>query len=91
MRLIQVTIGASATPVEGANPPIDTIPTQNGVVIQNNAAHNCAYGDSTVTITSGIVVPFGAPGTPQILLGKIDLSKLYLAGTQNDVINVFAF
>ena len=94
---MQVTIGSSATPLiaPGSTLPsgLPSIITRCGVIIQNNAAHSCAFavGDSSVTISTGIVLPSGSPGGVATLRGQIDMSKVYVAGTQGDAINFTPF
>ena len=83
----QVTIGASAT-------QLATVVTQcNWIVIQNNATHAMRIGDSTVTSSKGILLASGSPGGsfyqgPLPTGGATDLSTWWVAGTQNDVVDV---
>lgn len=80
-----VTIGASTTQVS-------TTKVQcNWVVFQNNAANNMAIGDSTTTITTGTLIYSGGGSFYQNTEKSglyVDLSKWYVAGTQNDVLNI---
>jgi hypothetical protein len=87
MRLIQVTIGAAATQIT-ANQIYASV-----LLIQKNTANNCRVGDKTVTSSKGIVVPAGntTPVAP-LKIGRSDnripLFEYYIAGTQNDVVDV---
>ena len=80
-----VTIGASTTQVS-------TTKVQcNWVVFQNNAANNMAIGDSTTTITTGTLIYSGGGSFYQNTEKSglyVDLSKWYVAGTQNNVMNI---
>ena len=86
--LVQVTLGTGATQVSPLNINVQSLE------IQNNAAHNCRVGDSTVTASKGILLAFNAtpPGGAFTLdldfpRGTI-LSQWYIAGTAADVIDV---
>ena len=87
MRLIQVTIGASATQVTTAQ-----IYTPF-VAFQKNTANNCRVGDNTVTTSKGIVLAAGNT-TPQVPFvvhrsdNRVLLSQYSIAGTQGDVVDV---
>ncbi len=90
-KTIQVTIGASATQIS------TTKILCSSWMIQNNAAHNIRFGDSTVTSSIGTLLAGGtAPGGSYTSTGSTngtqpvpdDLSQWYIAGTQNDVIDV---
>lgn len=88
MTNLQVTIGASATPIySGARNYYASF-----LIIQNNAAHNCAFGGAGVTITNGIILASGSPGGSSTMQFNFPrgacLNNLYIAGTQGDVINV---
>ncbi len=85
---IQVTIGASATQVSAAQVEC------RWVVFQDNASHAIHIGDAAVSSTRGIQLASGSPGgsftinpTSQTN-AAIDLRTWYIAGTQNDVIDV---
>jgi hypothetical protein len=86
VKTLQVTIGAGVTEIStGAL-------FCSEVQIQNNAAHSIRVGDSATTSSRGALLASGSPGGSQTWgpfpNGKIDLSQLYIAGTQNDVIDV---
>jgi hypothetical protein len=87
MRLIQVTIGAAATQVTTAHIYAAV------VLAQKNTANNCRIGDSTVTTSKGIVVPAGntTPQPPVTIArsdNRISLWEYFVAGTQNDVVDI---
>ena len=82
----QVTIGASATQL--------SITTLNcrWFIVQNNAAHAARLGDSGTTSSKGTSLP-ATPSSPfqspMVQPGGVwNLSQWYVAGTQNDVIDV---
>ncbi|SRR6266481_7736145 len=83
---LQVTIGASATKVSTAQLLVYQ------VTVQNNASHAVRVGDSTASSSVGALLASGSPGGSvnfgPLPFKAIDLSKLYVAGTQNDVIDV---
>jgi hypothetical protein len=88
MRLIQVTLAATATPIT-----TNTALYASSLTIQNNTAHATRVGDNTVTASKGIsLVVSGAigstlqiqPSTPR----GIHLSEVYIFGTAADVIDV---
>jgi len=81
---IQVTIGASATPISATNLYCRSF------VVQNNAAHTIRVGDSTTTTSKGTQVAAGASASwlPVPNSTAYNLSQWYIAGTQNDVIDV---
>lgn len=87
---IQVMLGASATQI------ITTHVRCSEWMIQNNAAHNIRFGDSTVTSSKGIVLVSGTPGGSYTSTGSMngsqpvpdDLSQWYISGTAADVIDV---
>lgn len=88
MKLLQVTIGASATRVSS------TSIFCRQVIFQNNAGNACRVGDSTVSATKGVALA-AAGATPggSLNLGpgpglEIDLKEFYIAGTQTDKIDV---
>lgn len=86
----QVTIGASATAISATHLYC------TAWIIQNNAAHNIRFGDSSTTSSKGTALASGSPGgsyTTQASMNGTqpvpdDLSQWYIAGTQNDVIDV---
>lgn len=86
----QVTIGAAATQISSTNLYCSSW------TIQNNAAHSIRFGDSTVTSSKGLLLAAGTPGgsftSPASRNGSQpapdNLSQWYIAGTQNDVIDV---
>lgn len=86
MTTLQVTIGAGATQIGGANVFV------RQVIFQNNAAHSMRIGDANVSSTRGALLSVGSPGG-SLNLGpffapSIDLSTFYVAGTQNDVLDI---
>jgi hypothetical protein len=83
----QVTIGASATQMS------TTHLYCSAWVIQNNAAHSMRFGDSTASSSKGTQLTTGSSYTSQASMNGAqpvpdDLSQWYIAGTQNDVIDV---
>lgn len=97
MKIIQVTLLATATPIVAQNA------TQNSaqlremfqiLVIQNNSANSCRVGDATVSATKGIVLAAGSTTTtpPFIIAPHLeyssDLSEYYLFGTVGALIDV---
>lgn len=85
---LQVTLGASATPLTTT----DTF--ARWVVIQNNAANSMRVGDSTVTSTKGILLASGSPGGSVTLPEEhtpsttYDLSQIYILGTNTQLADV---
>lgn len=94
MRLIQVTLLATATPVvkKGVQPS-NSLPFQT-LVIQNNAAHVVRVGDSTVSASKGIALAAGSTTTTSPLIVSpgleytSDTYEWYLFGTIGDLIDV---
>ena len=86
IKLLQVTIGAAATQVSATSVPV------RSVTFQNNAAHSCRVGDSTVTSSKGILIAQGTPGGSNFTgtgnQYNTDLNEWWIAGTQNDVIDI---
>jgi hypothetical protein len=87
---IQVTIGASATQLSS------TVQKCSWFAVQNNAAHTIRIGDSTVTSSRGTVLlagPGGGSWQPPLTqpATAFDLSQWYVAGTQNDVVDVMCY
>ena len=86
----QVTIGATATQIS------TTHLYCSAWIIQNNAAHNIRFGDSGTTSSKGTVLASGSPGGSYTTTASMngsqpapdDLSQWYVAGTQNDVVDV---
>lgn len=86
VQLLQVTLTAAATQITTSN----TFCKQ--IIIQNNAAHSCRIGDSTVSATKGILLAAGTPGGT-INSGPVDIYHTYLSdwwifGTTSDKIDV---
>jgi hypothetical protein len=83
---IQVTIGASATPIISSG----SIPV-NWVIFQDNATHARSIGDSTVTSTKGVAMSanglFFTPRAPPNGF-TTNLSGWYVSGTTRDVLDV---
>ena len=97
-RVIQVTLGTGATRISA------TPAYFNQMIIQDNAANNIRYGDSTVSITTPAAVNGGTAGKGILLYsgggsgstGTIsgqqgDASQFYIAGTPGDVIDVLVW
>lgn len=86
IHLVQVTIGAGPTQVSS------TGVAALQITIQNNATHSCRAGDSTTTTTKGILLAPGTPGgaltTGTLTAFSTNLSEWWIAGTQNDVIDI---
>jgi len=82
----QVTIGAAATQVSTTFVPC------RWLLIQDNAANTIHIGGSLVSSTRGIKLLAGGsffiPPTDQPSVGANNLATFWLAGTQNDVIDV---
>ena len=86
----QVTIGASATQLSTTNLYC------SAWIIQNNAAHNFRFGDSTTTTSKGTVLASGSPGGSYTTTASANgtqpapdnLSQWYVAGTNGDVVDV---
>lgn len=97
MYLLQITLGAAATPVI----PKAVVPGNSRafsvLVIQNNSAANVRIGDSTVSATKGILLLTNAGGgggsqtiTPSLQYTG-DLTEFYLFGTAGSVIDIMVF
>jgi len=85
MKILQVTIGASATQL-AADVPV------RQVIIQNNAGHAMRIGDSSVDSTHGALLASGSPGGA-LNFGPFDthadnLRNYWVSGTQNDVVDI---
>lgn len=98
MRLLQVTLLATATPITNAIPVAGTAygASQFGsfqqITIQNNAAAVVRVGDSTVSATRGMALSAGSPGSSGTFTTSIDfatsLDEWYLFGTAGQVIDI---
>lgn len=92
MKLLRVTIGASATQVSTTS-----IPVCQAIVQNNNITNTVRVGDSSVTATTGINLgPAASAGLPggSVSLGPFpafnaDLMNLYVAGTNGNVVDIF--
>jgi nanoRNase/pAp phosphatase (c-di-AMP/oligoRNAs hydrolase) len=89
LNLLQITLGAGATQISATKVGIRQL------MIQNNAAHSCRVGDSTVSTTKGIeLVTQSGGGGGSINAGAFNINNVtnlnewYIIGTQNDVIDV---
>jgi len=84
---LQVTIGAGVTQISTSSIPVKQ------VFFQNNQTHSMRVGDSLTTTSRGALLANGSPGG-SITSGAFgmqqatDLNQWYVAGTQNDVIDV---
>lgn len=83
----QVTIGSGVTQFTTADTPV------KGLCVQNNQTHSMRVGGSGVTSSIGILLQAGSPGGdmcfgPQSFGGGMNLQQFYVAGTQNDVLDV---
>jgi hypothetical protein len=88
MRLLQVTLGAAATPIT-----TDKNLYASFLIIQNNAAAAVRVGDNTVSASKGILLSGGtAPGgsaTNQFPFPRgTHLSDWYLFGTSTQIIDI---
>lgn len=91
MQLLQVTLGAAATPLASA--ATSTLGLYcSALVIQNNSASVMRIGDSTVSATRGILLAAGTPGgssTFQIPLERGTLlEQWFVFGTAATVVDV---
>ena len=88
MKRFQVTIGSSATQIS-ALPQFFKF-----AILQNNGATNAMrIGDSSVTTSRGLQL---VKGGGSVVIGPLpdtleDASKYFVAGTQNDVVDVEVF
>lgn len=89
MTRLTVTLGAGATQVS------TTPRAVRWVTIQNNAAHLCRVGDQTVTTSVGALLDPSSAGAAGGSLtinafhqAAIDLSAIWIAGTNADTIDV---
>ena len=88
MPLLQVTIGASATQFT-----TQSIECSHVVVQNNDSTNDFRVGDSSVASTKGYKV-LHATGAPMVIgplpVGRyVDLSTLWVAGTQNGLVDVY--
>lgn len=86
-RSIQVTLGSGATQIA------TTQTVFNEMFVQNNAAHVCRVGDSTVSSTKGQQLAASGAVNSTLDVGPIvgsqgDASQFWIAGTSGDVIDV---
>jgi len=83
---MQVTIGASATQISTFSIPVQQ------VIFQNNQTHTMRIGDNLTSSTRGGLLASGAPGgslnVGALTFNKCDLQQFFVAGTQNDVLDV---
>jgi hypothetical protein len=92
MRLIQVTMTGSPIPIMPA--VVAPTPTLHfsSVTLQNNAAAQMRWGDSTVTATRGIVLsPGGSYTLTPSLMYTSDMYELYVVGTIGNVLDIVVF
>lgn len=97
MKILQVTLLATATPIVAQNA------TQNStqlremfqiLIVQNNSAHSVRLGDASVSATKGLVLASGSTTTtPPLIIAphleySSDLSEYFLFGTAGDLIDV---
>ncbi len=95
MHLLQITVGANATPII----PKAVVPANSAswscVIVQNNSAANVRVGDSSVSSTKGILLASGSPGGSVTITPSLqytgDLQEFYLFGTAGSVIDVMVF
>ena len=91
MKLLRITIGASATQVSATSIPITLAIVQN-----NNITNRVHVGDSSVTSSTGLVLePAASAGAAggSLTLGPFDkfnadLMNLYVAGTSTNVVDI---
>lgn len=83
---MQVTIGSSATQI------LTSTTFVRAVYFQNNAAHVMRIGDANVSASRGAQLASGSPGgafnVGPVFDSSIDVSTFWVAGTQNDVLDV---
>jgi len=83
---LQVTIGAATTQVSTSSIPVQQ------VIFQNNQTHTMRIGDNLASSTRGGLLASGAPGgslnVGALTFNKCDLQQFWVAGTQNDVLDV---
>ena len=86
LKTLQVTIGAAVTQFSTTNIPCYQ------VIVQNNSTHTMRIGDKNTSATRGALLAAGTPGG-SVNLGTFtmvntDLMEWWVAGTQNDVVDV---
>lgn len=89
-KTFQVTIGAGATQVYSQPLPV------REVIIQNNATHVIRFGGDNVSTSLGIQLdsgtatpsPGGSASAGPFRVNNVDLSDIWIAGTQNDVVDI---
>jgi hypothetical protein len=86
MKIIQVTLGAGATPVSAQRIPVQQ------AIFQNNSANAVRVGDASVSATKGILLASGSPGGSLNMAGFMvygtDLSLYYLFGISGNVVDI---
>lgn len=88
----QVTIGAAATQLATAHTPCTQVIISNG-----RNTHTTSVGDKNVTSTTGILLSANNANNAILPLGSysgaaaINLDDIWVAGTQNDVVDVLYF
>ena len=92
LRLLQITIGASATRVT----PTHT-PCLHAIIEADDGNSNAAFvGGSDVTSANGVRLNNSATAPGRTEIGPFsgaapfDLSEVYIAGTQNEKVNILA-
>lgn len=85
VHLLQVTIGAGTRTQVSA-----TAIQARQAMFQNNGSNAMRLGDSTTTTTKGanLVASGGTLNSGPLMVQQVDLSQWYVAGTQNDVLDV---
>ena len=87
----QVTIGAANTALSATRTPCYQ------VIVQNNQTHDMRVGDSTISSSKGILLSqsgdTGVGRIGSVTFGpfpalNIELSQIFVNGTQNDVVDV---
>jgi hypothetical protein len=94
MKIIQVTLLATATPIVAQNATQNSTQLREAfqiLIIQNNAAAVCRVGDQAVSATKGIALA-PTPSLPLVITCPLeyssDLSEYYLFGTPGNIIDV---
>jgi hypothetical protein len=86
---LQVTIGAGVTQVTTSSIPC------RQVIFQNNATHNMRVGDANTTSSRGALLAAGSPGgslnAGTFTAMNVNLKECWVAGTQNDVLDIIYF
>jgi len=91
MQILQVTLGAGATPLASA--ATSTLGLYCSLlVIQDNATHTMRVGDSTVSATRGMLLASGSPGGSGTFQLSVErgtlLEQWYVFGTAGDLVDV---